>query len=184
MVQETKFSEGKTGAMSEPFMAEIKIVSFNFPPKYWAKCEGALLSISQNQALFSLIGTTYGGNGSTTFALPNLSGRLPIHTGNSFTLGSSGGATTETLSVSQLPPHSHPVLGSSSGGAAAPSSAVLPGTPATANPPKDYATGGVPVEMHASGIGTAGGGQPHDNVQPSLGLNFIIALQGIYPSQA
>jgi microcystin-dependent protein len=164
--------------MSEPFLSEIKIVSFNFAPKGWALCNGQLLPINQNQALFSLLGTTYGGNGQTTFALPNLQGRIPTHMGSGFTLGESAGETAHTLNISEMPAHNHQAVGSS----AAPSA---PGAGGNL-----WATGAANVyaptpnsAMNPAGISATGGSQPHDNMSPYLVLNFVIALQGIFPSQ-
>lgn len=167
--------------MSEPFLAEIRIVSFNFPPKGWALCNGQLLPISQNQALFSLLGTTYGGNGQTNFALPDFRGRTPIHTGNGHTLGERSGAESHTLLTTQLPAHAHSVTLKattadadlkSPGGNARPAYSAI----------ESYSTAGPPVSMHSQAVsGFTGGSQPHDNMQPFLTLNFIIALQGIFP---
>ena len=170
--------------MSEPFLSEIKIVSFNFPPKGWALCNGQFLPINQNQALFSLLGTTYGGNGQTTFALPDLRGQVPIHMGSGHTLGEKAGTTAVTISQSSMPAHLHLAQASS--------------TPHTTNP-ENYAPiasnslfgvvnnlYGAPANLTAllpSTLSNVGGSQPHENRQPYLVLNFIIALQGIFPSQ-
>jgi microcystin-dependent protein len=164
--------------MSTPFLSEIKVVSFNFAPKGWALCNGQLLPINQNQALFSLLGTTYGGNGQTTFALPNLQGRIPAHMGNSFTLGESAGETAHTVNISEMPAHNHIPSGST----AAP---TVPGAGGNL-----WATGNALLyaptsnsNMNPAGISPTGGSQPHENMSPYLVLNFIIALQGIFPSQ-
>jgi microcystin-dependent protein len=168
-------------SMAEPFLAEIKIVSFNFPPKGWALCNGQLLPINQNQALFALLGTTYGGNGQTTFALPNLRGQVPIHFGNGHTLGEAAGSTSVTVNVQQLPTHTHVATVSNA-------VADLP-TPANANRPGNSAPNNIwreadqAVAMHAASISNVGGSQAHNNMQPYLVLNFVIALQGIFPSQ-
>ena len=169
--------------MSEPFLAEIRIVSFNFPPKGWALCNGQLLPINQNQALFSLLGTTYGGNGQTTFALPDFRGRTPIHTGNGHTLGERSGAENHTLLATELPAHDHSVILKattadadlkSPGGNAKPAYSAI----------ETYSAAGSPVPFHSQTVtGFTGGGQAHDNMQPFLTLNFIIALQGIFPSR-
>jgi microcystin-dependent protein len=162
--------------MSEPFLAEIKIISWNFPPKGWAFCNGQLLQINQNQALFSILGTTYGGNGQTTFALPNLQGRTPIHTGDGFTLGEVTGETAHTLNISELPAHNHVLQG-------VPANGDTPIPTALANVNNFYSTAAPNVALTAGSIANTGGSQPHDNMSPYLVLNFIIALQGIFPSQ-
>ena len=165
--------------MSEPFLSEIKIVSFNFPPKGWALCNGQFLPINQNQALFALVGTTYGGNGQTTFALPNLRGRLPIHVGNGHNLGESAGTTSVTVNIQQLPTHTHAFMGSSTAGdTPVPSNTVLASTPALIYGPPTALTTLNPIN-----VSSVGGSQPHNNMMPYLTLNFIIALQGIFPSQ-
>lgn len=164
--------------MSEPFLSEIKIVSFNFPPKGWALCNGQFLPINQNQALFALLGTTYGGNGQTTFALPNLRGQVPIHMGNGHTLGEAAGTSSVTVNIQQLPTHIH-VLNASSTNAnqPIPSAALL----AAAN--NAYVAPSALVSLQPTTISNVGGSQPHNNMMPYLVLNFIIALQGIFPSQ-
>ena len=165
--------------MSEPFLSEIKIMSFNFPPKGWALCNGQLLPINQNQALFSLLGTTYGGNGQTTFALPNLRGQVPIHMGNGHTLGETAGSTAVTLNIQTLPQHIHFMVGSNTAGdTPAPAGNVLALTPS-----QIY---GDPVSLTTlipTTITNTGGSQPHDNMEPYLVLSFCIALQGIFPSR-
>jgi microcystin-dependent protein len=163
--------------MSTPFLAEIKIVSFNFAPKGWAQCNGQLLPINQNQALFSLLGTTFGGNGQTTFALPNLQGRAPVYVGPGFSLGQSGGQEAHTVIMSEMPAHVHPISASTAapdaGSMANNSWAAISGAyDATAN-----------TAMNPASISNQGGSQPHNNMQPFLVLNFVIALQGIFPSQ-
>src|SRR5687767_6087990 len=177
--------------MSEPFLSEIKLVSFNFPPKGWALCNGQFLPINQNQALFSLLGTTYGGNGQTTFALPNLQGRVPIHF-DTHTLGEAGGTTAVTISQAQLPAHTHLMTARN---ALAPASllGVEPGptknlAQALVSLPNDqtvngsmYGTGGTLGSMKPNALTNVGGSQPHNNMMPYLTLNFIIALQGIFP---
>jgi len=164
--------------MSEPFLGEIKIVSFNFPPKAWAFCNGTLLQISQNQALFSILGTTYGGDGRTTFGLPNLQGRVPFHVGNSIALGEVGGETAHTLNISELPAHAHTPNASSA--------TAAQGSPAgnfwAAQDAAAYDTSGN-GSMNPQCIGPTGGSQPHENMSPYLVLNFVIALQGIFPSR-
>ncbi len=165
--------------MAEPFLGEIKIVSFNFPPKGWAFCDGQLLPINQNQALFSILGTTYGGNGIQTFALPNLQGRVPVHIGNGVALGESAGETAHTLTIPETPAHSHvPVASSNTPNATSPAS----NTWASNTGFSPYAT--TPNEaMSSRAINPTGGSQPHENMPPYLVLNFVIALQGIFPSQ-
>jgi microcystin-dependent protein len=183
--------------MAEPFLGELKIVSFNFPPKGWAFCDGQLLPINQNQALFSILGTTYGGDGRVTFGLPNLQGRVPVHIGNGIDLGTVGGETTHTLILSELAAHNHTVMADSTkaGGTANspdPAGTMVLGesSGSSGNPPKAMA-----ANMYAtvtSQLNTAldprcsspvGGNQPHQNMSPYLVLSVIIALQGIFPSQ-
>jgi microcystin-dependent protein len=175
--------------MSEPFLGEIKIISWNFPPKGWAFCNGTLLPINQNQALFSILGTTYGGDGRVNFGLPNLQGRTPFHIGNGIALGERGGETTHTLNISELPAHNHVPIGNTAvapGNAPASnevlgltSGALHDGTALTVNA---YAASSN-TTMNPGVIGNTGGNQPHENMSPYLTLNFIIALQGIFPSQ-
>ena len=163
--------------MSDPFLGEVKIISWNFPPKGWAFCNGQLLPINQNQALFSILGTTYGGDGRTNFALPNLQGRSPVHVGNGIVLGQSGGQTAHTLSVSELPAHNHVPVGSTS----APAFPSAGGNLWAANPNLYNSTSN--TAMNPACITATGGSQPHQNMSPYLVLNFIIALQGIFPSR-
>jgi len=166
--------------MSEPFLGEIKIVSFNFPPKGWAFCDGQLLPINQNQALFSILGTTYGGDGRVNFGLPNFQGRVPLHVGNGFNLGQSGGEQTHTLQTSELPTHAHGVAASSSAGLLAPTNAFFgESNQAAYSPP-----GSNGVAMNPAAVSVVGGSQPHQNMSPYLTLNFVIALQGIFPSRS
>jgi microcystin-dependent protein len=167
--------------MSEPFLSEIKIMSFNFAPRGWALCNGQLLPINQNQALFSLLGTTYGGNGQTTFGLPNLQGRVPIHMGGGHTLGEAAGEFNHTLSLTELPTHNHAAQASSlDGDQPSPVGFLLAGT-ATAQLYSSSASN--LTALFPGTIANAGGSQPHTNTQPFLTLNFCIALQGIFPSQ-
>lgn len=164
--------------MGTPYLAEIRIVSFNYPPKGWAFCNGQILPINQNQALFSLLGTTYGGNGQTTFALPNLQGRIPIHMGNGFVLGGLSGEESHTLQPAEIPAHSH--LWNATNTAANtpdPSGSLLGAVQAYNGPASNLVT------MYQGQLSTVGGSQPHENRQPYLTLNFCIALQGIFPSQ-
>lgn len=163
--------------MAEPFLSEIRIVSFNFPPQGWALCNGQSLPINQNQALYSLLGTTYGGDGRTSFALPNLQGQVPIHKGNGHSLGEKGGSTSVTLSTQELPAHTHAVNATNSGG----DTTVAAGN-YLANFSNGYAPAASLTSMAPSSVTSTGGGQPHNNAMPYLTLNFCIALQGIYPS--
>jgi microcystin-dependent protein len=165
--------------MAEPFLSEIRVFSFNFPPKGWALCNGQLLAINQNQALFSLLGTTYGGNGQTTFALPDLRDKCPIHMGNGHILGETAGAPAVTINMQQMPQHIHSVNASSSnqGGSASPAGRFLGGV---TNMYHDFAS---PEAIAPGTITNVGGSQAHTNQQPLLGLNFCIALQGIFPSR-
>jgi len=166
--------------MAEPFLSEIRIMSFGFAPKGWALCNGQLLPINQNQALFSLLGTTYGGDGRVNFGLPNLQGRVPIHTGSGFTLGQIGGEQAHTLSISEIPTHVHTLNGTSNAGTAIIAAGNLFGS----NPSQQYqAPDANLTAMNPASIANVGGSQPHQNMQPFLVLNFSIALQGIFPSQ-
>src|SRR5262249_35422414 len=157
-------------------LAEIKIISWNFPPKGWAFCNGTLLPINQNQALFSILGTTYGGDGRQTFGLPNLQGRSPVHVGNGIFLGQMGGETAHTLNISEMPAHKHVPVGSANAPSAPSASGNLWATFS------DNLYNSTPnAAMNALCITLAGGSQPHENMSPYLVLNFIIALQGIFP---
>ena len=164
--------------MAEPFLSEIRIMSFAFAPKGWALCNGQLLPINQNQALFSLLGTTFGGDGRVNFALPDCRGNVPIHVGSGHTLGEKGGEQAHTLSISELPTHTHVMNGSNNAANVnAPSNTTLLGIINN--------TYGAPanlVSLAPSEIGNVGGSQAHLNMQPFLTLSFCIALQGIFPS--
>ena len=164
--------------MSEPFLSEIKIVSFNFAPRGWALCNGQTLPINQNQALFSLLGTTYGGNGQTTFALPNLRGQVPIHMGRGHTLGEAAGSTAVTVNIQQLPTHLHQAQASTSNG-----STQFANNNILAAAGNLYGPVNTPTTVNPSTVTNVGGSQEHNNMMPYLVLNFIIALQGIFPSQ-
>ena len=164
--------------MSEPFLGEIKIVSFGFAPRGWALCNGQLLPINTNQALFSLLGTTYGGDGRVNFALPDLRGRIPIHMGNGQVLGERAGEENHTLIISEMAAHAHPVSASS-----ADPTQGLPTGNMWANGAGAYSSATSTTSMNPASISNAGGSQPHTNMQPYLVLNFIIALVGIFPSQ-
>jgi len=167
--------------MSTPFLAEMRIMSFNFAPKGWAQCNGQLLPINQNQALFSLLGTTYGGDGRVNFGLPDFRGRTGIHQGNGFTEGQRGGEEAHTLTMSEMPAHNHFMQGS-----------LDPNPALQANPvPNLYGQLTIPIYGAAttlttvlpSSVTNTGGSQPHNNLQPYSVFNFCIALQGIFPSQ-
>jgi microcystin-dependent protein len=165
--------------MAEPFLSEIRIMSFVFAPKGWALCDGQLLPINQNQALFSLLGTTFGGDGRVNFGLPDLRGRTPVHVGSGHTLGERGGEQAHTLSIAELPTHTHVAKASSSpGDTAVPTGAVL-GSPLNLSyrPPDNNLTA-----LSSGSIANVGGSQAHLNMQPFLTLSFCIALQGIFPS--
>lgn len=165
--------------MAEPFLAEIRIMSFGFPPKGWAMCNGQLLPINQNQALFSLLGTTYGGDGRVNFSLPNLQGKTPIHVGNGHVLGETGGEQAHTLSLTELPTHTHTATGSSMAGTAI----IATGNLLSASANQLYTAPQNLAAMHAATLANVGGSQAHLNMQPFLALSFCIALQGIFPSQ-
>jgi microcystin-dependent protein len=171
--------------MSEPFVGEIRMFAGNFAPRGWALCDGQLLDISQNDALFSLLGTTYGGDGRTTFGLPDMRGRIPIHAGTGPGLsprawGAKAGQERVTLTTNQLPSHSHPLQVSDD---LATTSSPQGTTFHRASGDNYIGEPGSPANLNAGAIGTTGGGQDHNNVQPFLCLNFIIALFGIYPSR-
>ncbi|MCB1809732.1 MAG: phage tail protein [Candidatus Competibacteraceae bacterium] len=169
--------------MSEPFLAEVRMVGFNFAPRGWAFCDGQILPINQNQSLYSLLGTTYGGDGRTSFALPDLRGRTPIHVGRSdgggfHTLGQKSGEETHTLSAAEMPQHTHVLKASN--------------TDANANDPTGhvlsrtlnfFASPGSTTELRSGSVLNVGGGQAHENMQPYLAVNFCIALQGLFPSR-
>jgi len=164
--------------MAEPFLSEIRIMSFVFAPKGWALCNGQLLPINQNQALFSLLGTTFGGDGRVNFALPDYRGRVPIHVGSGHTLGERGGEQAHTLSIAELPTHTHVLNGTSNNG-----NALIPaGNLLAQSATQLYAPPGSLQAMAAASVTNVGGSQAHLNMQPFLTLSFCIALQGIFPS--
>jgi microcystin-dependent protein len=165
--------------MAEPFLGEIRIMSFNLLPKGWADCNGQFLPINQNQALFALLGTTYGGNGQTTFALPNLQGRVPIHEGSGHTLGETAGEETHTLTNAEMPTHSHVANGSNNAG----DNQTATGNVLGVVPGRIYTDPAALTSLHPSTITNVGGSQAHVNMQPFLTVNFRIALIGIFPSQ-
>lgn len=166
--------------MAQPYVGEIRIFAGNFPPVGWMFCEGQVLPISENETLFQLIGTTYGGDGQETFMLPDLRGRLPIHQGNGFILAETGGAEEITLTVQQIPAHNHTVLvRKEQGNTSSPKDAV----PALSTLPAYSETSAAPVNgMAPVAIGGTGGSQPHTNFMPYLCVNFIISLFGVFPS--
>lgn len=175
--------------MANPFVAEIRMVGFNFAPTGWALCNGQLMPISQNTALFSLLGTNYGGDGRSTFGLPNLQGMGPLHAGGSqgpglspYIVGQTGGEQAVTLLASQLPSHTHGVSAGSSGGLSSPTNNVW-ASGIRGRSPAYAASSGSNVNMSPAAISTAGGGQPHNNMPPYLCMNFIIALQGVFPAR-
>jgi len=162
--------------MSTPYLAEIRIFTFNFAPQGWAQCNGQLLPINQNQALFALLGTTYGGNGTNTFALPNLQGKVPMHVGNGMVLGQTGGEATHVLSTAEIPSHTHTVMASSS----SPSQGMPSGNLWAAGNSAYNTT--ADTSLSPSAISTVGG-QAHENRSPYLTLNFCIAMSGIFPTR-
>jgi microcystin-dependent protein len=164
--------------MAEPFLSEIRIMSFNFAPKGWAMCNGQFLPINQNQALFSLLGTTFGGDGRTTFALPDLRSRVPIHKGSGHVLGERGGEQAHTLTVAELPEHTHVLQATNSGGGGIIPTGNLLGNAGS----QVYANAQQLVALNPLSVTNVGGSQAHVNAQPFLTLTFCIALQGIFPS--
>ena len=166
--------------MAQPYVGEIRMFAGNFAPSGWLFCEGQLLPISENLTLFQLIGTTYGGDGESTFALPDLRGRIPLHSGNGFTLGETGGVEAVTLTVSQIPAHNHPMLASADPATTANPQDNVAAATATATP---YFNNAPATPMSSQAISAVGGSQPHNNFQPYLCVDFIISLFGIFPSQ-
>jgi microcystin-dependent protein len=169
--------------MSSPYVGEIRMFGGNFAPLGWAFCDGSLQPISENETLFNLIGTTYGGDGQETFALPNLQSRFPLHVGSGFQLGETGGVESVTLAVQQIPQHSHPLVGTSSS-ASSTDPAGNVGARLTVAAVFPYGTDDPPIPLAAQAVAAAGGSQPHDNMQPYLVVNFIISLFGIFPTQS
>ena len=164
--------------MAEPFLSEVRIMSFVFAPKGWALCNGQLLPLNQNQGLFSLLGTTFGGDGRVNFALPDLRGRTPIHVGSGHTLGERGGEQAHTLSIAELPTHTHVLTGTTATGTTpVPLNNMLADSPSQL-----YASPSSLLPLHAATLTNVGGSQAHLNMQPFLTLSFCIALQGIFPS--
>ena len=168
--------------MSSPFIGEIRMFGGNFAPQGWAFCDGQLMSIADNDALFNLIGTTYGGDGQSTFALPDLRSRVPVHAGNGFTLAQKSGEETVTLTTNQIPAHMHvPQCNSNAGTTAAASGGVWAANATVANP--TYGSVAPNAAMDPAAVGIAGGSQPHDNMIPFLCVSFILSLFGVFPSQ-
>jgi microcystin-dependent protein len=167
--------------MAEPFLAEIRIFGFNFAPRDWAFCDGQILPINQNQSLYSLLGTTYGGDGRTSFALPDLRSRTPIHVGNGHALGRKSGTEQVTLATGHLPAHTHSMQGSTGDATALSPAGGVPADVTNVTGVEQYATT-ADVDMDAGNIASTGG-QPHNNMQPYLALSFAIALQGVFPSR-
>lgn len=165
--------------MGQPFLGEVKLISWNFPPKGWAFCNGQLLPINQNQALFSLLGTAYGGNGQTTFALPDLRGRAALHQGQGFTVGQRAGEEFHTLITGEMPQHNHLVNASDTQG----NLNTVQGNLLAREVGVPYGALSSPTTLHPTTVTNFGGSQAHENRQPFLVINFIIALQGIFPSQ-
>jgi microcystin-dependent protein len=165
--------------MAQPYVGEIRMFAGNFAPAGWMFCEGQLLPISENETLFQLIGTTYGGDGQSTFALPDLRGRLPMHQGNSRSLSEQGGAEEVTLTVNQIPAHSHPLTGAAVAGDQVSPNGNLPANSFNVTP---YINQGQDANFNAAAISPIGGSQPHTNFQPYLCVDFIISLFGIFPS--
>jgi microcystin-dependent protein len=173
--------------MSQPFVGEIRMFGGSFAPAGWAFCDGQLMPISENDTLFNLIGTTFGGDGQSTFGMPDLRGRVPIHagtakSGNTYVLGESGGVESVTISTQQMPTHSHPALAAATGQVASPAGAVLANATSTQTGMKIYSTVVTPnTPINANSISPSGGSQPHDNIQQTLAVSFIISLFGIFP---
>jgi microcystin-dependent protein len=169
--------------MSQPFIGEIRMFAGNFAPAGWMFCEGQLMSIAENDALFNLIGTTYGGDGQSTFALPDLRGRLPIHQGPGFTPAQNGGVEQVTLAVNQIPAHTHPFQASGNQASSSSPANQFPAiTQASTITP--YGTDAPQVQLSPNSVGSVGGSQPHNNFQPYLCIDFIISLFGVFPSQS
>ena len=168
--------------MAQPYLGEIRMFAGNFAPVGWMFCDGQLLPISENDQLFNLLGTTYGGDGETTFALPDLRGRIPLHQGNGFTLAETGGVEEVTLTINQIPTHNHSLVASSASGTGTnPGGNLLAQTAGALQP---YLADAPTLNMNAQAVAPTGGSQPHTNFQPYLCINFIISLFGIYPSQS
>lgn len=165
--------------MSESYLGEIRMFAGNFSPQGWALCNGQLLSIAENEALFALLGTTYGGDGQTTFALPDLQGRIPIHPSTTYPRGTKGGTETVTLTSAQMPQHTHiPKANSIQGNGNSPANSVW-----SNNSHKNFESPATCINMNSVALSAVGGNQPHDNMMPSTTISFIISLYGVYPPQ-
>jgi len=164
--------------MSESYLGEIRMFAGNFAPQGWALCNGQLLSIAENEALFALLGTTYGGDGQNTFGLPDLQGRIPVHPNTAYPLGSKGGTETVTLTAAQMPAHTHTANAVNS-----PAASLSPSNAVWAAGPREIYAAGTPSAMNAASISPVGGSQPHDNMMPSTAISFIISLYGVFPPQ-
>jgi microcystin-dependent protein len=164
--------------MSQPFVGEVRMFGGNFAPSGWALCQGQLQSISQNEVLYTLLGTTYGGDGVNTFGLPDLRGRIPMHQGSGFVIGQLSGSETVTLTTQQIPSHQHAPFANTAAAGTDPTNSVPAG-----GGPAWFAPGAPAMPMAANMLGTSGGSQPHENMMPYLAVNFIICLEGIFPSQ-
>jgi microcystin-dependent protein len=173
--------------MSQPYIGEIRMFAGNFAPVGWAMCQGQLMAIAQNDALFNLIGTTYGGDGQATFALPNLAGRVVVHqgqgTGQNYVIGQAAGVESVTLTQQQIPAHAHGMLGSNKTGVQFSAAGAVPASLTTSSGALAYGTDPPPGQLDPSSLSVAGGSQPHENMQPYLTVSFIIALYGVYPQQ-
>jgi microcystin-dependent protein len=175
--------------MSQPYVGEIRMFAGNFAPLDWMLCQGQLLAISENDMLFQVIGTTYGGDGQATFALPDLQSRVPIHTGGSYNLAATGGVEGVTLNINQMPAHNHPVaVATTAGDRNTPANSLVlstEGETVTNRAPVylAYDSNNTQIQLGMQTVGSAGGSQPHGNIQPILAINFIISLYGIVPSQ-
>jgi microcystin-dependent protein len=170
--------------MSQPYIGECRLVGFNFAPVGWSLCNGQALAISQYDALFTLIGTTYGGNGQTNFQVPNLQSRVPVHQGGGMVIGQVGGVETVTLNVQQIPGHTHGLMATNASATSAQVQGNVPATAAGSGNPVYNAISPAPAAaMNPNAVTQTGGSQPHNNLQPYLALNWIIALFGIFPSQ-
>ena len=167
--------------MSLPYVGEIRLFAGNFAPVGWAFCDGQLLAISQSEVLFNLIGTTYGGDGQSTFALPDLRGRVPVHQGNGFVVGQSGGTETVTLTAAQMPAHRHAMLASTNAASTAHGPSEVLGSSAAM---KFYGTGTPNMAMDPNALTAVGGHQPHENMPPFVAINYIVSLFGVFPSQS
>jgi microcystin-dependent protein len=165
--------------MAQPYVGEIRMFAGNFAPAGWMFCQGQLLPISENETLFQLIGTTYGGDGQSTFGLPDLRGRIPLHQGNGFTLAEQGGAEAVTITVNQLPAHTHPLVAVGASGNQTSPAGALPAQSFNIAP---YINDAPTGNFNVNAVGPVGGSQPHENLMPFLCLDFIISLFGIFPS--